>query len=112
MESHYVEIKVDEEGYADASSDVYGQAEASATSFPVVYPEPYQTIGCGWGMAGEFVKRCAIDLANDLGLDWDCNHQIEIQITLHCGSPALYAEFRAQLGQKLQALEAWVRIKP
>ncbi|MBG6083198.1 hypothetical protein [Rubrivivax gelatinosus] len=110
--NHYVEIHVDEDGYAEASAEAYSLAESSATAYPVVYPEPFNSVGCGWGTAGKFVERCAQDTATALGLDWECSNNVEIQLTLYCGTPAQYARFRRQLAEKIQVIATWVTIKP
>ena len=108
---HYVELRVDDDSYAAASSAAYQRAEENATSYPVVYPEPFNTIGCGWGRMTDHVEQLAKELADETGLDWDCCRQTTLQLTLYCGTPDIYAQFDRALAERLRPLIAWVASK-
>jgi len=47
MNSHLAMIGIREDIYAAAASAAFEQAESNAESYPVLYPEPFNTIGCG-----------------------------------------------------------------
>ena len=113
--THLIKVKVDEEAYADQSGAAYMAAEAAAAAsnaYPVVYPEPFDTLGCGYGRAGEFVKKTCTNLANELGLDWECCHDTEVLVTLSCGTAADYLRYEAELPKRLDVVASWVKFKP
>lgn len=107
----YLELHIDEDRYAVESGQAFAQAEANATAYPVAYPEPYSTIGCGWGTLGRHVESLAQNLANDMGLDWDCCHQTILQLTLYCGTPLQYSLFCHRLHEATNPVRAWVTIR-
>lgn len=112
---HFIEIRAYEESYAEDSSDAYQKAEdlaAESDSYPCVYPEPFKTVGCGYGQLSAFVIKEATDLANQRGLDWEVNDSVEIQLSLFGGSIAAYVEFERQLKDKLAVVEQWLAYKP
>lgn len=113
--SYLVEVLIDEDGYAQDAGNVFAAAEAAAAAanaYPVVYPEPYNTVGCGYGVIGGHIERLATGIANDLGLDWDCCHQTNLLLTLYCGTPQRYAELVRELQSKTEFLRQWVVLSP
>lgn len=109
--SHYVEISIEEDEYADAASRAYQSAEEAATGDQrVAYPEPYNSVGCGWGTLGHHVEALAKGVASSLGLDWDCCHQTTLQLKLYCGTPQKYAQFEQKLVERIEPLKPWVRL--
>lgn len=107
----YLELHIDEDRYAEASGQAFEHAEACAKTYPVAYPEPYNTIGCGWGTLGRHVENLAQSLANELGLDWDCCHQTSLQITLYCGTPQQYCDLKRQLREATNPVRSWVSFR-
>lgn len=104
-------LKLNEEGYAADSGDAYKKAEQDAMrtgQYPVVYPEPYNSIGCGYGPLADYVKRQCFELSNERRLDLEFCHQVELLITLYCGTQADYAEYTRMLGERLQGVKTWV----
>lgn len=113
--SHLVEVKLNEEGYSDASARAFQEAEAAAAAeekYPVSYPEPFNTIGCGYGPLGEFTHKLAFDLSTELRLDLDTCHQTTLLLTLHAGSAEQYAKFERELLKRLEVVKTWVTFKP
>lgn len=110
--SHLIEVKVDEEGYAAESGAAFSAAEEAATAYPVVYPEPFATLGCGYGLAGKFVQKTCTDLANERGLDWECCNQTEVLVTLSCGTAADYLRYEVELQKRLDIVASWVKFEP
>ncbi|WP_341744595.1 hypothetical protein [Azonexus hydrophilus] len=104
-------LKLAEESYAADSSSAYNKAEDEArrsNAYPVVYPEPFNSIGCGYGPLNDYVRKQCSAVASELGLDSDFCIQSELQVTLYCGTKADYAKFVQTLGVRLQAVKGWV----
>lgn len=106
-----VVLKLDEEAYAEASGGAYRRAEEAAQGSGQCpnYPEPFNTIGCGYGPLAEHVKRLCSTLSLELGLDADFCHQTDLMVTLYCGTAADYAKFEKMLGERMQPVKEWVR---
>ena len=111
-QKHYIEVKANEEAYAAASGTADERAEAAATSYPVQYPEPFATLGCGYGQAGAFVVRAGQEAANEAGVDWECTNQIHVQFTLFGGTEQQYAQFEKALQERLELVKKWVEFRP
>ena len=111
-QKHYIEVKANEEAYAAASGSAYERTEAAATSYPVRYPEPFATLGCGYGRVGAFVVRAGQEAANEAGLDWECTNQIHVQFTLSGGTEQQYAQFEKALQERLELVKKWVEFRP
>lgn len=111
MGSRQIIIKLDEERYAEDSGDAYSKAEDEAqrtNAYPVVYPEPFNSIGCGYGPLNDYVQKQCNAVASELGLECDYYIQSELMVTLHCGSNADYVKFLKILGERLEAVKCWV----
>lgn len=109
---HWVELHVDEERYAEESGSEAERAEraaAEADAYPVIYQEPFKSVGCGYGMLGKHVEKAGVALANRMGLDWECCHQVTVGFTLYCGTAEQYREFEMALCQELESVRKWVR---
>lgn len=113
MNSNLVMIGVRENIYAAAASSAFEQAESNAESYPVLYPEPFNSIGCGWGCAGNYVTKLAQTLANEMNLDWECCLQTDLFIIrLWCGNEKLYAIFERRLQERLSLVRPWIEFIP
>lgn len=109
--SSLIILKLAEERYAEDSSNAYSKAEDEAqrtNAYPVVYPEPFNEIGCGYGPLNDYVRKQCNAVAYELGLDADFCIQSELMVTLHCGAKADYAKFVKTLGERLQPVKGWV----
>lgn len=103
-------VNLDEESYAEVSARAYGAAESAAqrTGEYPDYPEPFDTIGCGWGVLGEYVKQQCLALTSEQGLDVDICHQTDLMLTLHGGTAKEYAEYVEALEERLRPVKEWV----
>lgn len=67
--------------YAQESRLAYELAEAAAaekTQYPVIYPEPFNTIGCGYGALRKHAENMCTRLANELNVDWESGSDADI----------------------------------
>jgi len=110
MNSSLVVLKLAEESYAVDSSSAYSKAEIEAerTNTKAVYPEPFNSVGCGYGPLTAYVKQLCSTVAAELGLDHEFCIQTDLMVTLYCGTKADYAKFVKVLGDRLQAVKGWI----
>ncbi len=110
MNSSLVVLKLDEERYAVDSSNACSEAEneAQRTNARAVYPEPFNSVGCGYSPLNDYVRNQCSVVAAELGLDQEYCIQTELMVTLYCGTKADYAKFVTMLGARLQAVKGWV----
>lgn len=109
--SSLVILKLAEERYAEDSGNAYSKAEEEALRtnvYPVIYPEPFNSIGCGYGPLNDYVQKQCSAVVSELGLDADFCNQSELMVTLYCGSKADYDKFVRILGERLQTVKGWV----
>lgn len=109
--TNLVILKLAEERYALDSAAAYGNAEDEAKqtgTYPAVYPEPFNTIGCGFGRLSDHVRKHCDVVARELGLEADYCHQTDLLITVHCGTEDALARYRRTLGEHLEAVRAWI----
>lgn len=109
--SSLIILKLAEERYAEDSGNAYSMAEEEAQRtniYPVAYPEPFYSIGCGYGPLNDYVRKQCNAVASELGLDADFCIQSELAVTLHCGATEDYAKFTAMLGERLEAVKGWI----
>lgn len=104
-------LKLDEERYAEESGAAYEKAEREAQQsgrYPVVYAEPYRSIGCGFGPLNAYVRIQCSAVANELRLELAfCNHA-DLLVSLSGGSPKDCDGFVETLGERLQAVKTWI----
>lgn len=110
MNSSLVVLKLDEERYAVDSSNACSEAEneAQRTNARAVYPEPFNSVGCGYSPLNDYVRNQCSVVAAELGLDQEYCIQTELMVTLYCGTKADYAKFVTVLGARLQVVKGWI----
>ncbi|MGF6440089.1 hypothetical protein [Paraburkholderia youngii] len=104
-------FRLAEEEYADASGKSYEAAETAAmhaNAYPVVYPEPFGTVGCGFGPLNTFVKSQCDAVASELRLDVEVCNQFELIVTLACGTRSEYEKFIKLVGERVTKVGAWI----
>lgn len=104
-------LKLAEDAYAEDSGNAYEMAEQEAErtgEYPVKYPEPYSTIGCGFGPLSTYVQKECDIVAAELNLDLEFCDQAELMVILYGGSKADHDQFAGTLGERLQAVKGWI----
>lgn len=104
-------LKLAEEIYAGESAQACAAAEEAAAQtqqYPVVYPEPFQSLGCGYGPLMQFVLNSCLDLTSELGLDADFCSQTDLQLTLVNVPSAKYQKFMTVLATRLEPVRPWI----
>lgn len=104
-------FRLAEEEYADASGKSCEAAEAAAmhaNAYPVVYPEPFGSVGCGFGPLNTFVKAQCDAVASELHLDVEVCNQLELIVTLACGTRSEYEKFIKLVGDRVATVCEWI----
>lgn len=104
-------LQLNEEQYASDSGAAYTAAESHAAQtgrYPVTYPEPYGSLGCGYGPLTAYVKRECCALAHEFRLDLRLCDQTELIITVSGASREVYERFVTLLGPRLKTVRAWI----
>lgn len=104
-------LRLDEERYAGDAGRTYDAAESHAAqmdSYPVVYPEPYNTVGCGFGRLNAYVKAECFAVATEFGLDVETCDQVELIVTLRGGSRDAYEKYVKLLGTRVTKVSGWI----
>ncbi len=104
-------LKLDEERYALDSGIACGKAEDEAQQtgqYPVVYPEPFKTIGLGYGRLSDHIRKHCDDVASELGLETEFCEQTDLLITVYGGTTNAFALFRSALSERLDTARAWI----
>lgn len=104
-------VELANETYAKESGLAYELAEAAAAErnqYPVIYPEPFNTIGCGYGPLRKHAENVCMRLANELNVDWESGSDADIYVTLCNGNKASLEQFYSLLGDRLESIRDWV----
>lgn len=99
-----------EEQYAAESGRVFDEAEKAGQQqgrHPE-YPEPFNTVGCGYGSLVAFVEKQCNLVTAEMNLDSDTCRQSELMMILYCGTKLQYEDWKRRVLLRLQPVEKWV----
>lgn len=105
-------IRLNEELYAADSGAAYARAEegaAQTNNYPVVYPEPFNIVGCGYGSLNAFVLKQCSEVGSELGIEVDVCNQIEIILELYDPKGDGSNRFVDALNARLAHLHTWIK---
>lgn len=110
LKSKTIILRLAEEWYAIDSGEAYEDAENKAARVDKSpdYPEPFRTIGSGFGALNAYVKKHCGDIATELGLDIEFCNTVELIVTLYAGTDADYSKYVKVLGDRLHHVEKWI----
>lgn len=105
-------LKLNEEAYASDSGAAYEAAEILAVQtgqYPVVYPSPFDAVGCGFGSLNSHVVSQIGRVAGNLNIDFDLTNQVEIILTLYLQSKTSESSFIQALSANLADVSSWIK---